>query len=110
VFGDAGGLVALQRHLARVCGLAACLAGLTGSRSSGKTSVRTTGTVRVSRSPTTATTAAALLDGADALAMITKVTSSAAVACAPINSFALLLSGIVSVGLNALELVNDRYR
>ena len=42
--------------------------------------------------------------------MITSVTNSADVAWAPISSLARLLSGIVSVGLNALELVSDSYR
>ena len=35
---------------------------------------------------------------------------SAAVACSPISALARLVSGIVSVGLKALELVVDRYR
>ena len=33
---------------------------------------------------------------------------SAAVASSPISAFARLVSGMVSVGLNALELVSDR--
>jgi len=45
-----------------------------------------------------------------ARATITRVTINAAVACSPINILARVLSGMVSVGLNALELVSDRYR
>jgi hypothetical protein len=36
--------------------------------------------------------------------------SSAAVAWIPINTLARLVNGMVSVGLNALEFVSDRYR
>jgi hypothetical protein len=42
-----------------------------------------------------------------ARAMTIKEVSSAAVACSPINALARLVSGIVSVGLKALELVRD---
>jgi hypothetical protein len=42
-----------------------------------------------------------------ARAMTSKAVSSAAVACSPINALARLVSGIVSVGLKALELVRD---
>ena len=39
--------------------------------------------------------------------MTIKEVRSAAVACRPINALARLVSGIVSVGLKALELVRD---
>lgn len=45
-----------------------------------------------------------------ALAMTSNEVSKAAVACIPIRTFARLVRGIVSVGLNALLLVVERYR
>jgi len=42
-----------------------------------------------------------------ARAMTSKEVRSAAVACSPMNTLARLVRGIVSVGLNALELVSD---
>ena len=42
-----------------------------------------------------------------ARAMTSKEVSSAAVACSPINAFARVVRGIVSVGLKALELVRE---
>ena len=43
-----------------------------------------------------------------AFATSSREISRAAVACMPISTLALLVRGIVSVGLNALELVTDR--
>jgi hypothetical protein len=45
-----------------------------------------------------------------ARAMTRREVTNAAVACTPIRIFARLVNGIVSVGLNALEFVVDRYR
>jgi hypothetical protein len=45
-----------------------------------------------------------------ARAMTSSEVSSAAVASIPISVLARLVSGMVSVGLNALEFVSDRYR
>ena len=43
-----------------------------------------------------------------ARAMISRLVSSAAVACTLIKALARVVRGMVSVGLNALELVTDR--
>src|SRR6478609_4212749 len=45
-----------------------------------------------------------------ARAMTRREVTNAAVACTPMRIFARLVNGIVSVGLNALEFVVDRYK
>ena len=45
-----------------------------------------------------------------ARATTSPIVTSDTIACAPISAFAVCVSGIVSVGLNAVALVSDTYR